>query len=219
MESISANTPMLYREWIMGQEGASRAIELVGSLGIQPQGQPRDADEKARRMAYLAAFRSAVLYERGQGKDIESLTRQWGIKNLEGIEERWRDDFLWLLSGVAQMLDVRSFYFHLREECGADAERVRRVKQLLQRLRGQIFDLQEHLKYCSPLGPVLRSLRRTRSSASGVSIGVRTIRQLEASGIRSLPDLAALQIDDLVRLGVRRHLAKQIRTYVRRRLQ
>jgi hypothetical protein len=60
-------------------------------------------------MACLAAFQSVVLYERGQGKGIESLTRQWGIKNLEGVEERWRDDFLWLLSGVAQMLDVRSF--------------------------------------------------------------------------------------------------------------
>ena len=39
------------------------------------------------------------------------------------------------------------------------------------------------------------------------------------AGIRDVAELVHLQIDDLVRLGMRRHFAKQIRIYIRRRLQ
>jgi len=35
----------------------------------------------------------------------------------------------------------------------------------------------------------------------------------------SVAELASLNIDALVQLGIRRHLAKQLYTYVRRRLQ
>jgi hypothetical protein len=139
--------------------------------------------------------------------------------DLEGVEECRRDDGLWLLMGIAKILDLRCFYFHLREECAAGAERVQRIKRLLRRMRAQAFDLQEHLKYCSPLGPALKSLRRMRREGEGASIGVQSIRRLEEAGIRSIAELARLQLNDLVRLGVRRDLAKQIRSYMRRRLQ
>jgi superfamily II DNA/RNA helicase len=219
MESTPDHTSVLYREWIAGQRGASRANEVLGSLGLPSTGQGKDADEWARKTAYLALWRAAVLYERGQGKEIAQVERQWSITGLEGIEERWRDDGLWLLAGIAKILDLRCFYFHLREECAAGTERVQRIKRLLRRMRAQVFDLQEHLKYCSPLGPVLRSLRRMRREGEGASIGVQSIRRLEEAGIRSIVELAMLQLNDLVRLGVRRDLAKQIRSYMRRRLQ
>jgi hypothetical protein len=80
------------------------------------------------------------------------------------------------------------------------------------------FDLQEQLKYCSALGPLLLSLRRTRKSREGGTVGIQTIRRLEGAGVRTLADLARLSIDDLVGLGVRRTLAGQLRAYVRRRL-
>jgi helicase len=164
-------------------------------------------------------WRAAVPYERGQGKEIAQVERRWGITGLEGIEERWRDDGLWLLAGITKVLDLRCFYFHLREECAADIERVQRMKRLLRRMRAQTFDLQEHLKYCSPLGPALRSLRRTRREVEGASVGMQSIRRLEEAGIRNVAELARLQLNDLVRLGVRRDLARQIRTYLQRRLQ
>jgi hypothetical protein len=167
----------------------------------------------------MAVFRALLLAERGQGIDMVSVERRWKIKDLEGVEERWRDEMLWLLAGLGQILDVRCFYFHLREGCAASTERIRHVKLVFQRMRAQVFDLQDHLKYCSPLGPVLRRLRSTRRSAPGPSVGVQTIRRLEEAGIHSVAELAPLHVDDLVRLDIRRHLAKQICAYVRRRLQ
>ncbi len=131
------------------------------------------------------------------------------------MEERWRDDISWLLSGLAELLELRCFYFHLREECDATPDRIKRVKSMLLRMRAQTFELREHLSYCSPLGPALRAIRATRSSTSeGRSVGVYSIRRLEEAGIRSLEDLVPIDTDDLVRLGVRRDLAKQIRAYV-----
>jgi len=219
MEEMPGRTSLLYREWVAGQRGASRAIEVLGSLGIAVPKDKRNTEEWARRRAYLATFRAIILHERGQGKIIEDLSRRWRIRNLAGVEERWRDDYLWLLSGLAKILEIRCFYYHLREECDADPDRVRRVKGHLRRLRFQTFDLQEHLKYCSPLGPVLRSIRRTLSIGSRGTVGLQSIRRLEAAGIQTLPQLAALQVKDMVDLGVRRDLARQIHTYVRRRCQ
>ena len=86
-------------------------------------------------------------------------------------------------------------------------------------MRMQAVALQENLKYCSPLGSVLRSLRRTVKGGKGGRVGVATIRRLEGAGIRNLRDLAELDVGDLVGLGVRRDLARQIRSYVRRRMQ
>jgi hypothetical protein len=120
------------------------------------------------------------------------------------VEERWRDNLLWLLSGVAQILELPCFYYHLREECGARQERVKRVKLILKRMRAQTFELREHLKYCSPLGSLLRSMRRTLSGkGEGQRMGAGTIRRLEAAGVHSFNDLAGLELDDLLGLGVR----------------
>jgi helicase len=86
------------------------------------------------------------------------------------------------------------------------------VKKLLRRMRIQVLELQECLKYCSPLGPVLRDIRQTISS-DGPRVGPRSISRLEEVGIHSLEDLVSLTTEDLVQLGIRRDLAQQIRAY------
>lgn len=219
MEASPEHTPVLYREWITGEPGASRAIEVLGSLGLTPHDKNGAAADWARRTAYLALFRSILLFERSEGASVEDLERRWRISNLGGVEERWRDNLLWLLSGLVHVLEIRCFYYHLREECRADKERVQRVKQLLHKMRVQIFHLRESLKYCSPLGPVLLSIRRSSQPLTGASVGVQSIRRLEGAGINNFAKLARLQVKDMVRLGVRTNLAKQIRNYVLRRLQ
>jgi hypothetical protein len=93
-----------------------------------------------------------LLLERGQGAAVADLERRWGVRGLAGVEERWRDDLLWLLAGVREILEVRCFYFHLKEVCQAGPERVRRVDATLRRMRRQTFELQEQLKDCSPPG-------------------------------------------------------------------
>jgi len=212
-EGHADRSPILYREWLRGEENFSKASEVTGSLGLRAPAATGDGAEWARQQGYMATFRAIVLFERGQGRSVEDLERQYGIKNLEGIEESWRDSMLWLLAGVAQMLEIRSFYYHLREECNADQARIKRVKRLLARMRHQAYDLQEKLKYCSPLGPALRDIRRF----SGGGVGVETIRKLESAGITDLIALNALGIPGLRSLGVRRDIAKRIQGYLRRR--
>jgi helicase len=187
----------------------------VRELRIRSDNRKGNEDEGARKKAYLAVLRSVVLHELGRGIRTTDLERRWKLEGLEGIEERWRDSHLWLLAGLAEILDLRCFYFHLREDCSADAYRIRRVKGLLKRMRDQAYRLQDHLKYCSPLGPVLQEIRQATNAANGASVGVRSIRRLEEAGVRSLEDLAQLGEEDLIRLGVRRDLAMQIRAYVR----
>lgn len=196
MEKFPSQAPLLYKHWIAGQQGSSRAIEVFGSLGIAQSSSSSNLQETARKEAYKAILRSIVLYELGQGEPVGQVESQWKVSGIEGVEERWRDEYLWLLSGIAKILEVRCFYFHLLEECKASSDRVKRVKQQLTRMRHQTFELKEHLKYCSPLGSLLRSIRRTEKTAKRASVGINTIRRLEESGVRNLQELASFKIQD-----------------------
>lgn len=219
MERSPDCVPMLFREWIVGERGRSRAAELMGSLGLTAERGAAAGDEWTRKQAYAAVFHSIVLYERAHGASATDLERRWAISDLEEVEERWRDEQLWLLSGVAKVLELRSFYFHLRGDCEAGPTRIRSTKRVLRLMRRQAYDLQEQLKYCSPLGPVLRSLRRTTVAQNERLIGTQSIRRLEEAGVRCLSDLAALSAEELVGMGISRNAAEQMRSYLRRCFQ
>jgi helicase len=217
MEAQPGEASLLYTEWLKGAQGSSRAAEVLGSLGLASPRGANDPDEWARRAGYLALFRGILLLDRASGASIEDLTRRWETDGLAGREEAWRDNVLWLLSGLRRVLDVRCFYYHL-QEIGSSTDRVANVKRILAQWRNQTVELQERVKFCSALGPLLRSIRETQASDVR-SVGVNSIRRLEASGIKSLAELAPLTEDELVAAGVQRQFAKQIRRYVRRRLQ
>jgi hypothetical protein len=117
MEEQRGSPSLLFRNFILGEAAMSRAEQLLGSLGMSLNGV--DAWEHA----YLAVLRSIVLHERGRGISVTDLERRWSIKNLGGVEEKWRDNQLWLLSAIAKILDTRCFFFCLKETCGADANR------------------------------------------------------------------------------------------------
>ena len=212
--------PILFREWMSGAEGHSKADQVFGSLGIDfPPGKSPDAQaEWARKRAYKAMFRTLILYERSMGAKPSDLARTYNVDNLEGVEERWRDTLMWLLAGIAQILEIRSFYYHLREHCEASPRRVRRVKQALRGMRQQAYNLQDQLKYLSPLGGVLRQMRRVLSSTNG-RIGIQTIRRLEEQGITSPRELASADVEELRGMGVSKRYAEQVRNYMRKRMQ
>ncbi len=71
VESFQGEKPLLYRKWIRGAKGSSKASELFGSLGFTLD------DEAARHAGYMATFRSIVLYERGSGIPVTDLERRW----------------------------------------------------------------------------------------------------------------------------------------------
>lgn len=206
-EGHSAQVPLLFRRWLRGGKGHANAAEVIGSLGLEPARKVADRDEWARQRGYLATFNAVVLHERAQGRSLADLERQYGLTNLEGVEERWRDTHLWLLAGIARLLDVRAFYYHLREECGADLERVKRVKRHLGAMHRQMLELIEQIKFASPLGALVLTLRRRKGKAG---VGVDSIRRLEEAGLTQVAQVARLSADQLAGHGVRKDIARRI---------
>jgi superfamily II DNA/RNA helicase len=210
---------MLFVEWVMGSATASKADELLGSLGVSNQRSASTPSDTARKQAYCAMLGAILLDERSRGVSIEDIERRWGIAGFDGLDEGWRDTALWMLAGHAAIFEIRSFYYHLQENCSADPGQTHNTKHALGRMRSQTYDLLEQLKYTSPLGSMLRGIRASLRGLNGSVVGVGTIRKLEASGISTLREVSQMKIDDLVRLGIATRFAKQIIGYSRRRLR
>lgn len=216
VESHPQDVPVTYRRWLRGERGHSSAAEVLGSIGLTAPKDATDPDEWARQKGYLAVFGAIVLLERGRGRPALDLERQFTVANLVGIEERWRDTVLWLVGGLLQLLDVRTVFFHLKEECGASPERVKLVKGHLANMRQQALLLLDQLRWASPLGSMLLSMRRRSKGPLG--IGERSIRVLEGAGLRSPAEVAALGVDGLTKLGLVPHVARRLSAQARRML-
>jgi helicase len=219
-------TPHLFQKWIRGGKGHSSAHEILGSLGVAIEGKTVDArNEAARKKGYKAMFQAIVMHERSMGMSIEAIERQFWPKDksgdvekikFEGVEEKWRDELLWLLAGVSRLLDIKAFFFHLKETCQAPPERIKRVKRLIGKMCHDVFDIQEQIKFCSALGPLLKQLKRSSGKRAGV--GIQSMRKLEESGITTFGEVQKLGYEGLVSKGVRRDIAKRISSFTRKRL-
>jgi helicase len=211
---------LLFSEWVLGSAAASKADELFGSLGLPPsRREPREAAGAERKRSYCAMLSAIVLDERSRGTAVADIERRWSAAGLGGVEEAWRDNALWCLSGHAALCEVRNFYHHLREGCASTPEQVRDTKRALGRMRGQTYDLLERLKYCSPLGPLLLGVREVRRNSAGASAGAGTLRALEAAGVETMQQAAKMSIDQLVNTGVQKRFAQQINAYLLRRMR
>lgn len=195
---------------------SSRADEILGSLGVGGDRGFRGG-APARQTAYLAMLRSIVLHERSRGSIPSDLERRWKTRAglLEGVEEQWRDTTLWLLAGVARLLDEGCFHYHLITECAADRGRIARVRDLLKEARRQTYTFMGDLQRCSPFAPLLGL---GRDSGKCASVGVTTIRKLEQSGIDSLLKLSRMGVGELVQFGVTKRAAREIVAYARQRV-
>jgi helicase len=206
---------VLYREWIRGAKGHSKAVELFGSLQFQAQGGSMDQDEWCRRKAYLAVLRAVVLRQRSKGIAQGDISRRWKIETLAGVEEAWRDDRLWLLNALGGICDLRCFYYHLKTECGASEHRLMRAKRLMQRLRVLTYQTSAQLKYCSPLGGLLAEVHHSQALKG---VGEKTVRKLEAIDAIAFPALAQMTDGQFVAAGISRSIGNRIRAYARRRM-
>jgi hypothetical protein len=207
---------LLFARWVMGAAAVSKADELFGSLGLSAEAPIHVETSTARKKAYVAMLSAIVLDERSQGASVVTLQDRWSVSIGEGAEEGWRDTALWLLAGHAQVSDLRCFYHHLKE-LDATAAQTQAVKSALRRLRVQSYELVQRIKYCSPLGPLVKGIRASRGIGTKPQVGAGTIVTLEAAGIKTMRQVAALDVEQLVALGVQRRFAQQIRAYVRRR--
>jgi helicase len=212
----SSEKSVLYREWIRGAKGYSKASELFGSLQISLEGRTDDPDEWCRRKAYLGVFRAVILRERSKGLTVEEISRRWKVESLAGVEEAWRDDRLWLLNALGGICDLCCFYYHLRSECGASENRLMRAKRLMQRLRVLAYQTASQLKFCSPLGGLLVELRRSEGLRG---VGEKTVQKLEAFGALTFPVLGQMTDEQFIAAGISRKMGSRIRAYIRRRIR
>lgn len=210
MEKPSHDNAALHLNWIRGNEETSKAEELFGSLGLSAG--PVKAG-LARKHGYLKTRAAAVLWMRGRGDRWEDIARTWAVDPAEIGEEEWIRNRSWLISGFAEVFDIRCFYFHLKEGCLASDEKIKKAKNILRRMRAQCFQVLGRLKYCSPLGPLLVRMR----SAGTKGVGKATIERLESAGLLSPQAISELSEDQIRELKLDSKRIRAIRSYLRRK--
>jgi helicase len=216
---------LIFQQWIRGKAGFSKADEIAGSLGLeignrQARSRARsvsktDKVESARVHGYQSMLRAIILWQKANGVLSTDLERRWKIKELDEILESWRDDRLFLIGSMANLWDLKCFYYHLREECKADDERIHRVKRAFQRLRGHSMRLMNLVSWCSPLGPAFLRLRASMQGRSQVPAR-ETMRKLELAGFNHISMLRSSSVEELGKLGIRRDLAECLIGFSRR---
>lgn len=212
----SSEKSILFVRWLRGAEGFSKSDEILGSLGLSMPGGGGRTRPDHRKVAYVATCRAIILWQRGLGVSTEDLVKRWGVHDLVEIEEKWRDNRLFLLGALASIWELRCFYYHLREECEAGDERVRRVKRVFQRLGAHTYQLLDLVAWASPLGPFFVRMRRSLSGMKGSIPAHATLKRLEEHGIASVDALRALKEEDYQKMGVRKDLVRTIFAFLRR---
>jgi len=207
---------VLFQQWIRGKKGFSRAAEIMGSLGIPATTKGPNRDEATRKQGYLAMLRTIVLWQRAHGALPADLERRWKINDLDEIQEQWRDDRLFLLGAMKNLWEIRCFFYHLKEDCGAGDERILRVKRIFQRIQVLTNRLMNLIAWCSALGPVFVRLRQSRPTGGKPAPAQAAMRRLQEVGIADVTALRACSFDDLKKHGIRKDIAAQIVAFMRR---
>ena len=207
----SGTASILFQTWIRGVDGYSRAEEVIGSLGLQLKANG-EYGKVCRKYAYRATFRAIVINQLSNGIRPQDVSAQWGIRRLDGVQEQWRDHLLWQAAGIGECLDIKSFYYHLKENCDASDVRINELEKIFMEMRLGVYEVLGRLKYCSPLGPLFRDL-----DTGKVGVGARTKEKLEESGYHEPKEIMKLNETDLCNLGIRRDIAKKLVSYFVRR--
>lgn len=195
----------LYRTWISSSPAA-----LFGSARVDACG--ADAEKWVNLSTYTAMF----LYDLSRGLPPARLKDFYKVDS-EEIQEKLRDNALWILSGIEQILEVKSFYFHLKENCGAAVKQIRQVDHAFSASSKTIFALIANLKFRSPLGELLRGIKRVFPHADRYP-GEGTLRRLESAGFTSIRSFVGKTPADLVALGIQQTYADLIISYIRKRM-
>ena len=109
---------------------------------------------------------------------------------MEGIQEQWRDHRIWLLAGLGEILDIKCFYYHLKETCSATDEEVKNIKDLLKKLQRTAWELIDYLNLCSPLGPLFVQMKQ---SGLGKGVGRNCAQSFEKTEDQESEDGTAPQ--------------------------
>ncbi|TGE37195.1 DEAD/DEAH box helicase [Desulfosporosinus fructosivorans] len=207
MESLPiSEKSYLYRRWIAGD-----AVALLGSARIDN----KFTDIEAKKLVYQCTHRAMLLYDLSKGISFSNLEARYHVK-VEELEEKLRDNALWLLHALENILGVRNFYYHLRAICEIEPEDIQPIDRSFKMLSRQIFALLANLRFRSTLGELIRGIKRVYPNANRYP-GEGTIRKLEENGISGLGDLVKRNSNDLVKMGIERRYADLIVGYILKR--
>lgn len=195
----------LYRSWI-----STEPESVWGSARIDY------SSDDAKKQVLVRTYTAMFLYDMQRGLSASQMKESYGV-DVEEIQEKYRDNVIWLLSGMEQLLTIRSFYYHLKENCDADANQIHAVDVAFKQSSRLIFGLIGNLKFRSKLGEMLRAIKRIIPHAESYP-GEGTLKKLEENGIHSIRDLVGKSSNDLVGYGIQRRYADMIIVYIRRRM-
>ncbi len=195
----------LYRKWIVNAPD-----ELLGAASVTHD------KSNAEKYVYQCTFTAMMIYDLSRGLTYSQIKDFYGV-DIDEIQEKLRDNAIWVLCGFEQLLEVKSFYFHLKNNCDVDVDHIKSVDNAFRRASKQIFALVPNLKFRSNLGELVRGIKRVYPHADSYP-GEGTIRKLEENGFMSIKDLIGKTPSDLIRIGVKREYADLICGYIRRRM-
>ena len=110
-------------------------------------------------MCMNSVFIAMFLYDLSRGRQISMMNSYYGV-DADEIQEKYRDNVMWLLCGVEKMMEVKCFYYHLKENCSASFENIRAVEKAFQHSSKLLFGLVGNLKFRSALGEMVRGIKR-----------------------------------------------------------
>jgi superfamily II DNA/RNA helicase len=201
----SGDPSALFAAFGSGEMGRSKAIQLVNAVVKERVRSEQEAYKLLCRAYAMAAIASSL----AKGLHVDRIERMWGISNLDGSRERIRDDALFYLLGLRRLMEVRAFYFHLKSR-KVSVETLERFGDALQSLQSKCLLFSTLVAYSSPFGALVARLRGSKSSGVTTSVGLRTLRKLEAISGSDLNRLRGMTIDELVSHGIRRTVAGRI---------
>lgn len=196
----------IYRTWL-----ASKPECLWGSARIADY-----TVTEARKQVYVRTYIAMLIHDLSKGGAFTQM-KDFYKTDVEEIQEKIRDNAIWLLAGMERLMNVRSFFYHLKENCGCSSKQIHDVDAAFKKASKTVFSLTGSLKYRSKLGEMVRSIKRIYPHADSYP-GEGTIKRLESAGIYSVKDLVKKNANDLVAIGVSKKYADLIVGYVRRRL-
>ena len=195
----------LYRTWI-----TNASDELYGSASVV------NDKSNAEKHVYLCTYTAMMIYDLSMGFSYSRINEFYGV-DIEEIQEKLRDNAIWILCGFEQLLEVKSFYYHLKSNCNAGPEQIQCVDRAFKQASKHIFVLIANLKFRSRLGELIRGIKRVYPHAASYP-GEGALRRLEENGIATVKDLVGKTPSDLRRMGIRSDYADLICGYIKKRL-
>lgn len=201
-----------------------------------------DCDEKvADRKMVLANLTAILLYRLSNGESLSRIEEIYGVK-IEELQEKLRDNAIWMLSGLDSVLDAKCFFHCAKTACaeaGLDEVAMRRNLQKFNwafdgRKKGRdpvtgvcqdalpsqgalIWELVEDLKYRTDLGKIIYGCRAKFPKADKHP-GDAAVRKLSENGVTALKHLVGKKVSDLEAFGIEKVYAEQIVSYIKSRL-